>query len=163
MVLASGGFYFGYYLSIFQIIGEDFLSDGIDHGKKQGYLAQSNVLFCLGAAIGALVSGFAVNAIGRIKTLILAEVIAIISLLGFIYWNLYIYMIVRFCCGFVSGVLVHTDMVINMEIVPKSISPGSAVAFQGFITIGILISTLIQHFLDNYIIDQQTFIKDYGY
>ena len=104
-----------------------------------------NLVFAIGAGIGALVSGFLVNIVGRIRTVIIIEIIAIITLLGMLKKDIYMFMIVRFFSGFVSGVLVHTDMVINSELVPKSISPGSGVLFQGFITFGSLMTTVFAY------------------
>jgi MFS family permease len=96
-----------------------------------------NLAFAIGAMIGAFASGFSVDWLGRIRTIVFCEILMLATVAGYLVPNEHCLILTRFASGMASGILVHTDMVVNVELIPKSISPASGLWFQAGITFGI--------------------------
>jgi MFS family permease len=96
-----------------------------------------SLAFAIGAMIGAFGSGFSVDLIGRIRTIIFCEILMLVTFAGYLVKNEDCLLLTRFASGMASGILVHTDMVVNVELIPKNISPASGLWFQAGITLGI--------------------------
>jgi SP family sugar:H+ symporter-like MFS transporter len=96
-----------------------------------------NLAFAIGGMIGAFASGFSVDWLGRIRTIVFCEILMLATVAGYLVPNEHCLILTRFASGMASGILVHTDMVVNVELIPKSISPASGLWFQAGITFGI--------------------------
>lgn len=78
-LIASGGYYFGYNIGIWNPLGEKHLIfhygyTGVQNLETLGLI---NSLFAIGACLGCLSAGFFCERIGRFKTLWLVEILAI--------------------------------------------------------------------------------------
>jgi MFS family permease len=79
-----------------------------------------------------LVSGFIMDRIGRIKTIVANECVILGIFCMFQIPNITVLCINFGLTGLTAGVLLHTSIVINLELVPKSISPMSGIFFVIF-------------------------------
>jgi predicted MFS family arabinose efflux permease len=108
-----------------------------DMAERLHFVSCINLAFAIGGMIGAFGSGFAVDWVGRIRTIIFCEILMLVTFAGYLVKGETCLLLTRVASGMASGILVHTDMVVNVELIPKSISPASGLWFQGGITFGI--------------------------
>lgn len=132
ILASSAGFYFGYYQSICNCLGEKLLRlhykvDDID--MWFGYL---NVFFPVGAMIGSLIAGTFGTKFGRVRTLIGAEVYIILVYGLYMIDNFYFLYIARFFSGIGAGI----GAVLGPCTVTEMLPAKTAVTFS----IGLLIS-----------------------
>jgi hypothetical protein len=82
LVIGLGGYYFGFMISIFSITGDYFLSNNFglaDNQDRNNSYNKLNLYFGLGAIIGVLAGGVFADNIGRVKSLVFAEFIALFT------------------------------------------------------------------------------------
>jgi MFS family permease len=94
------------------------------------------LIFAIGTGCGCIFSGFSVNLVGRRGTIIIGDIIMIIVFLNYALIllfdslendRLYCVGISRVMNGFAVGVLYHTSILMNIELIPRSVSPQSAI------------------------------------
>ena len=81
LTIASGGFHLGYYISIFNPMGTDFLKHVykiFNKTEQDEALGDINVLFCLGCMIGCFVASILAKRFGRMKSMFFTEIFRIL-------------------------------------------------------------------------------------
>lgn len=148
LLLGSGGFYFGYYVAIFNPLFFPMLtgSFGYDKTKDENllntYFGLVNLFFCLGAMIGVLVSGYLSDKFGRRPILYSGEIIALIGLVPSIFAHIAPLLISRIINGVVTGINSSMFSVIMAEMLPNKVCGfGNSFSYMA-ITIGILMAYL---------------------
>lgn len=150
MLLACGGFYFGFYENFTHRLVLVYLKNefGMDRDWRSiaivltilfryVFLGRRVIFFSIGCGIGVLVSGFIMDRIGRIKTIVANECVILGIFCMFQITNITVLCINFGLTGLTAGVLLHTSIVINLELVPKSISPMSGIFFVIFYCIAL--------------------------
>ena len=150
ITLASGASYFGYYISVTNPLNNKYYFqkafdiDLDDTDRQNEVIGNINLLFSLGAMIGVLTSGFIADFIGRTKTLIFADILAIVSGLGYLFkvdpWVIYI---VRFCGGIVAAFYSSVNANLAGELLPQSKSTVTGTAIYSSLTGFILITSFM--------------------
>ena len=151
IVLALGGFYFGYYLVIYNPLGYPVLvgvlgmNKEVDSSKINTTLGLINFLFPIGALVSVILGGRLESKLGRRIILYSGEILALITLVIYMFPNIPMICIARFLSGLVTGINLESYTIIMAEILPsKLISIGNALAFF-LIGLGILMGLVCQN------------------
>lgn len=128
IALAMGGYYFGYYIGIFNPLGTPLVERVYNRtgDAKDDLVGSINLYFTLGAAISVFISGPLADFFGRIRLILFCEVIAVLTCA--LYWieSVPVLLGVRFLSGIITG--------INAGIVPVTLTemfPSSLTGFGG--------------------------------
>lgn len=145
MFLSSGGFYFGFYLSITSPVIRENYPQNFWSKTDQDPHGLSWVLLLAGMAFGPQLSGYFVDRIGRRGTIIANEFLIFCTFLGyFLMTNWYGFLATRFLTGQCSMVMQHTNVVLNKEIMPKTLTVVTSCWFYILSIIGIAISAWVE-------------------
>ena len=95
LMFGSGGYYFGYYMGIWNPLGEKYLRLvlKIDENDINLYYGLVNLMFAIGAAIGCTFGGVIADAIGRVSFLAFIDIFTVVVSAGYYVqklWMLYI-------------------------------------------------------------------------
>ena len=75
LFFASGGLYFGYGLAMLGPLGEKWIRLNFGRTDDSGvFLGMANLVYAVGAGVGAPISGFLGRRFGRVKILFLSEI-----------------------------------------------------------------------------------------
>ena len=151
LVLGSGGFYFGYYISCFNSLYYPMLTGDFGYDKEKDenilntYSGLVNMIFCLGAMVGVLGSGYLSDKFGRRPILYAGEIIALIGLVPSLFAHVVPLMISRGISGVVTGVNSSMFSVIMTEVLPNKVSGfGNSFSYLA-ITVAILLAFVTQN------------------
>lgn len=158
LTLASGGFYFGYYVGILNPMGELMLKKIYNQTDQQEIDSTSgllNNLFSLGALAGVLLAGLLADKIGRRPVMYMTDAIALLCSVLFYLQTLPLLMVGRFVSGAVAGLYTSVGAIILSELMPNAVC-GFANAFAySILTLAILLayavpfafeeSTMVEH------------------
>lgn len=144
LVLASGGFFFGYHIGILNPLGDIVLIDVYKLSGQQVVDAKGllNSLFCIGVMIGVLGTGVLADKVGRRPVYYASDVVAIVAAGLFLIEDLKILYLARFVVGLASGLMVPSTSIILSELLPKSVSGFSNSFSYTFLVLAILVSYL---------------------
>lgn len=148
-LIGTGGFYTGYYMSIFNPIGSYLFENHykMNEDKKNASLGNINLFFPIGAAISVLAFGPLSNKLGRVRTLLLAELVALLAYLFYSSASLKLLYTARFLGGMTGGINVAGASVVLSEFFPRSISGAGGIFVYTNITFSILLSLGLQRLL----------------
>ena len=125
ILLATGAAYFGYYISIYNPLNNKYFFNkaynvALDDEKTQNeYIGNINLFFSLGAMIGVLFGGFIADQIGRIKMLLLVDLLAVVAAAGYFFDHpIYITYGMRFMGGITSAVYTSVNASLANELLP---------------------------------------------
>jgi len=123
--LSLAGLHFGYYLAIFNPMGDPLLTHvyNYDHTTKSEVLGNINMLYGFGALLGASITGNLAETIGRRPLVFIYDFCSIMVVLSYSIKNIHVLYLVRLCSGFfgVGGYMLAT--VVQAELLPKKIAP----------------------------------------
>ncbi len=152
-VLGIGGFYLGYYMSIMNVMGNPICYNILGYTKKSevaNVVGNFNLIYSAGAAIGVLLIGPLVKYIGRIRTILLCEVLLLLSILSYSEGTEFLIYAARVLSGFISALNQVIGSVAIVELLPQKIAGGGNVFIYFCICIGILVCNLMPlWFTDN--------------
>lgn len=119
-VMSLGGAYFGFYIAIFNPMGDPLLKkvykiSDENYGSMDGNM---NLYFSLGALFCVLLSGPVSDKIGRHTVVFIGEILALITYYGYTVKNIYILQIVRFFGGIIAGINTATAQLYIKELMP---------------------------------------------
>lgn len=124
ILLALHGINFGYYLVIFNPLGEPLLEGVYSLPKDQvkGTIGNINMAFSLGAFLATLVSGIIAERIGRRRLVILYDIFCVVMIS--LYWikDLNVLLAVRFFNGFIAAGSQIISAIILTELLPRKVS-----------------------------------------
>lgn len=151
LVLASGGFFFGYHIGVLNPLGEVLLVDvyNLSGQRKIDVNGLLNSLFCIGVMIGVLGTGVLADKIGRRPVYYASDFVAIIAAGLFLVQKLEILYLARFVIGLASGLMVPSSSIIMSELLPKSVSGFSNSFTYSFLVFAILVSYLTPYVFTN--------------
>lgn len=155
-IIGSGGFYFGYFMSIFNPIGKPLLTGHYKMTEDQAdnVLGNVNLFFCIGAGLACILFGKLSDLFGRVRLLIAFEFLAIIASACYYVDKIPLLYTARFFGGMIAGVNVAGGSVVLSELFPKSVS-----GFGGtFIYVNITFSILVS-FIEQTIFGVDTLVK----
>ena len=120
-MLGSGGYYFGYYLGIWNPLGQKHLrlNMNVDDSDIETYQGLINVFFAFGAMCGCLLGSVLALKIGRIRLLLLTDILSLITVVGYMWPELWLLYITLTSSGFCAGVLSSVGPMASSEILPK--------------------------------------------
>lgn len=128
IALSMGGYYFGYYIGIFNPLGNPLVERVYNRtgDARDQLVGNINLFFTLGAAISVFISGPLADLVGRIRLILVCEIVAIVTCA--LYWieSVPVLLGVRFLSGIITG--------INAGIVPFTLTemfPSSLTGFGG--------------------------------
>src|SRR3990167_8203643 len=158
--LALFGIGFGYYIAIFNPMGEPILKDvyGFDATTRKQYIGNINMLFSLGALTAALVSGSISERIGRRRLLIIYDVLSIGMALLYSYQNIWVLHCNRFLSGFLGSGVSMVSTILISELLPKKISGMGNVALFSFFTFCVFVAYVQQN-----IFSRETLVTHWRY
>jgi MFS family permease len=150
-VLAFGGYYFGYEVGIMNPMALPLgkYVYNLDTEAQKKFESNVNSFFTLGALVAVGLAGPLSNAIGRVRWLIILEIIGVC--LGYAYtikevWVLYL---ARTISGVISGSNSALGLVAISEMFPSSIAGFSGLFLYIVLTGFILLTSFFKPFLDN--------------
>ena len=106
------------------------------------------LFWALGAMVGAITGGLFNKSIGRIKSIVLFELLRIAVTLCYAIPNLYVLYIVRVICGFTVGNFNCFCPLATLEILPKSLVSFGGIMFYSSISFGILLASIAGAFIE---------------
>ena len=143
MILAAGGYYFGYYVGIMNPLGTPLAKDVYDLKTKtqvDEFNGNVNFYFCIGTFIACFIAGILADAVGRIRVIMLTEVLCFVTSYLYTVQNLNVLYAVRFVSGLVTGMIAGVVPVALAEMFPPAISGFGGLFFYlcltGFILLG---------------------------
>lgn len=150
LTIASGGFHLGYYISIFNPMGTDFLKHVykiFNKTEQDEALGDINVLFCLGCMIGCFVASILAKRFGRMKSMFFTEIFRILVIGQYFIENYYLLFVTRLLCGITAGIFTTQCPLASTEILPTALQSFGGVMFYSSNTFAILIGTSLGYFL----------------
>lgn len=123
-----GGYYFGYYIGIFNPLGDPLVEKvyGLSGDARLNLIGNINLFFTVGAAISVFISGPLSDFVGRIRLLLFLEFLAVGSCLAYTIESTTVLLTIRALSGIITG--------INAGLVPVALTemfPGSIAGFGG--------------------------------
>ena len=126
-IIAMGGYSIGYYISIFNPLGEPLAEHVYGLNKqtnpsKDGFIGNLNLFFTLGAFFSVLFSATICRWIGRIRMLIILELVAMAAIAGYMVKDINILYICRFLSGIVGGANGCVTYIATKEMMPAKVA-----------------------------------------
>lgn len=120
----------------------------IDYKDLDSVNGNIGLFWALGAMVGAITGGLFNKSIGRIKSIVLFELLRIAVTLCYAIPNLYVLYIVRVICGFTVGNFNCFCPLATLEILPKSLVSFGGIMFYSSISLGILLASIAGAFIE---------------
>lgn len=143
ITLGSSGIFFGFSLSIFNPMGTPVLKHiyGIESEiDRAEIIGNIFMLTAFGCMLMVTVSGYLIERIGRIKSLLFCEILTIIAILLLTVKNLAILYLARFLTGLVFSMGVPFGQVVLKELLPADFWNRGGLITYVCITFGIAVS-----------------------
>lgn len=161
LVLGFGGYFFGYSLGVISPVAKPYFYHVLEikQDKKtfDHVIGNANLFYSLGGMISVLFLGTIIKYLGRIRTLIIAEALAVVTSLLFLIPNLYLFYALRALSGVVSVMSIVSSTIYLTELMPSNISGiGGLICYISLTTFLLLsffisyIFTSDQAIIDNY-------------
>lgn len=140
-----GGYYFGYYIAIFNPLGEPLAEKVYNYtgDQKLNLIGNLNLFFTIGAAISVFLSGPLSNLIGRIRLILFLEFLALGTCLLYSFKSVTILLALRAASGIITGLNAAVVPVALTEMFPGSLSGFTGVFFYFSLTCFILLSFFV--------------------
>ena len=123
LILSLYGIMFGYYLPIFNPLGDPLLRDvyKLDPKEIPRVIGNINMLFSIGCLFSVLCSGPISEKIGRRKLIMVLDVCNVFIISMYWFENIYLLQVARFLSGLSSAGLGMVSSILITESLPKSI------------------------------------------
>jgi hypothetical protein len=106
LMLGSGGYYFGYYMGIWNPLGQKHLRKNL--GVEDDFIETAqgliNVCYAVGAFIGCLFGSYLAVYIGRIRLIFYVDILSLITVVGYMFPYLWLLYVTLVSSGFIAGV-----------------------------------------------------------
>ena len=98
------------------------------------------MIFMIGTMIEVLGSGFLADAIGRTKSLVIADILAVITSFGYFFTGpMWLFLITRFCSGLVAAIFTSINASLAYELLPEQKSALTGYSIYSYIAGALLI------------------------
>jgi hypothetical protein len=106
LMLGSGGYYFGYYMGIWNPLGQKHLRLNLSVDDDFVETAQGliNLFFAVGAMFGCLFGSVLAVKIGRIRLIFLVDILSLVTVVGYMFPYLWLLYETLVSSGFIAGV-----------------------------------------------------------
>jgi hypothetical protein len=148
-LLSSTGFYLGYYISIFNIMGEKAAKNLLNIVHPAPCVGSLNLAFTLGGAIGAILSTKLADRIGKMKVLTYCELLLLPSYVLYFIPSIECFIMARIISGVSTGASTNLVPFIIGELVPKGRKNFGDLMFSTFIIGFTIITALLGLFYRN--------------
>ena len=150
LTIAFGGFYMGYYLSIFGPFGNELLKTNFKVEAKNIDSVDGNLglFWAIGCMLGAVTGGYFLKLIGRMKSIIMFEILRLVITLCYSIPNLNVLYVVRVLCGFTVGNFNCICPITTREILPRELVSFGGIMFYGSFSFAILLVSIFGAFID---------------
>jgi SP family arabinose:H+ symporter-like MFS transporter len=106
LMLGSGGYYFGYYMGIWNPLGQKHLR--LNLGVEDDFIETAqgliNVCYAVGAMFGCLFGSFLAVHIGRIRLIFYVDILSLVTVIGYMFPYLWLLYVTLVSSGFIAGV-----------------------------------------------------------
>jgi MFS family permease len=106
LMLGSGGYYFGYYMGIWNPLGQKHLR--LNLGVEVDFIETAqgliNVCYAVGAMFGCLFGSVLAVRIGRIRLIFLVDILSLVTVVGYMFPYLWLLYVTLVSSGFIAGV-----------------------------------------------------------
>lgn len=123
ILVASGGYYFGFFAGAFNSLGTELLKNVYGITEKSEITSVNSritMFFTIGNLFGVLIVTYLTDRIGRRKLLILSEMICFVLFFGYLVENLWCLLAVRFFGGLVGGINCAMVPIYITEVIPRT-------------------------------------------
>ena len=129
-IMSLYGVMFGYYIAIFNPLGDPLLRDvyKLDSNEIKGTLGNINMLFAIGAFFSVLSSGYVSEQIGRRRLIIVFDVCNVVIIALYYFQDLRVLQVARFLTGWTAAGMGMVSSILITEVIPKKLS-GTANSF----------------------------------
>ena len=160
IIISAGGAYFGYYISIFNPLADPLLNEVYDVQKSEQEVVKGNLnfYFAMGALFSVMVSGWLSDNVGRMRMLLVAELLALLTYAGYSIKSIPILYCVRVLSGIIAGFNTAIAQLALKEILPKKL-----ISFGGMVIYICCVSTILVVYSLSYIYDQTGFSKHWRF
>ncbi|KAL4504343.1 hypothetical protein ABPG72_009789 [Tetrahymena utriculariae] len=144
-----GILYFGYQLSVMSLaLGTIFIVFEVEESQHSFYSSLLAAAIPFGAIFGAIIPGSFLSNSSRKNSMIFADIIGTIFGLLVLTRDINIFVLARFCAGFVIGL--NSSLVLKYinEITPISLTGTMGIVFSIALTLGIMIASLNGQFFN---------------
>lgn len=149
LLVATGGYYFGFFVGVFNSLGSGILKNVYgfeDEAKLAVIIGRINMFFTVGNLIGVLIVTYLTNKIGRRRLLILSEILCFILYFCYTIENIHVLLGVRFLGGVAGGINSALVPIFITEMIPKSKS-GVGNIFSCVVSVSFTFIALAQEYL----------------
>lgn len=148
-LIASGGIFFGYYISVFNPMGTPLLKNVYHLNKedKASALGNLNLLFSFGALVMVIFSGSISSRVGRTRSLLLAEILALLTLALYNIESLSCLYLARFISGFIAGLNTSIAQITLKELFPAGFRAAGGMIIYVSVGLGVTASFSLRLFL----------------
>ena len=150
-LIISSGFYYGYYDSIFGPLGLKVfhLRFNIPLKEAEDMITYLQVSFPIGALLGCTTTSFQLNNVGRMKMLLLNELMSIYTQIMYSTGNIYCIFIARFISGAIASLIPSLAVITALELLPKRLGNPSGNFFAFCCDSGFATSSIVGYFFHN--------------
>lgn len=123
ILIALGGYYFGFFVGVFNSLGSGILTNvyGIEDEARLAVInGRINMCFTFGSLSGVLIVTYMTNFIGRRRLLIVSEIFCLVLYFCYTIENLNVLLGVRFLCGMAGGINSAMVPIFITEMIPRS-------------------------------------------
>ena len=151
IVLAAGGFYYGYFVAAMNALSQPLFIDVLNYDSvRDEQIIQTlnglvNLLFAAGALVGTLFTGDLAKIFGRRAVLYFGDGLALINLIPSLIPTTGTLLVSRTISGLASGIIVPIYSIYLVELLPNKLCGFGGSMGNLFIAIGVLFSYVNQN------------------
>lgn len=123
--LSLAALHFGYYLAIFNPMGEPLFTHvyGFDKDEKVEVLGNVNMIYGFGALLGASITGKISESIGRRRLVIIYDILSVLTGMAYYVKSIPVLYVIRFISGYlgIGGYMLST--ITQAELLSKKLGP----------------------------------------
>ena len=151
LILASTVYFTGFNIGIMNPMGEVMGYNVFKMKTKlemETFLGNANLFLCMGAMVSYFFVGPLADMIGRIRLLILVEVISLLAILGYLIESVTAFYFVRMVSGLVIGILDGLVPITLSELFPSSITGVGGLFCYFLSTLSMVLGWLTPYYFD---------------
>ena len=148
IVLSSS--FFGYYISIATVIARPLIVDVYNYTEEEvtQYTGQLGSLFALGVMLSNFLVPLFTKHVGRIRTLLLCEVIKLVIIFSFSVERIDVFLVMRFLTGIIAGFDTTVVPIVCSEFLPPNLAATGGAMGYSVVTIFMIAAGLMDFIFD---------------